>query len=1058
MTVPRSLRSLLCLSLLTLLAIASPRAQATKDDAPLPPHVRALASLEWRNIGPANMSGRVSDVEGVPGQPHIVYVGSASGGVWKTVNAGTTWTPIFERQGTQSIGDLALEPGNPDVIWVGTGESNVRNSVGFGDGVYKSTDGGQTWQHMGLRETDTISRVIVHPRNPDIVYVAAVGRTFGPNPERGVFMTTDGGRTWTKTLYIDDRHGASDLDIDPINPNVLYAGMWHFERKPWTHSSGSDDGGVFRSIDGGRTWKKLAQGLPKTLGRIGVRVAPSNPQVVYAIVEAKEGTLYRSDDRGETFRQVHKDREIVSRGFYYTTVIVDPKDENRVYAAASLLFVSVDGGRTFRRISPRTHVDFHALWIDPEQPRRMWQGQDGGVAVSFDGGDTWDVKANLPLAQFYQVFADNREPFYYLSGGLQDNGTWAGPARTREPAGVMNDDWRMISFGDGFFAIAHPDDPDLYLSESQGGNVVRTNARTREQMVIKPHFGPGGAAEHNAFRFNWNAPLVPSPHDKDTVYLAGNVVFVSHDFGLSWKAISGDLTTGDPERLKGAGGPVYTENTSAEYFATIISLAESPIDRGHIWVGSDDGRLHVTRDGGATWTDVSKNVPGIRADSSISHVEPSAANAATVYVAYDRHKFDDYRPYVFKSVDGGRRFTNIAGDLPATAYVHVLREDPRTPDLLYAGTEIGLFATRDGGRTWFSLGLANLPHVAVHDIVVHPRENDLIVATHGRGLWVLDDATPVQRLDAGLAGADAHLFDIRPALRHASTFTRYGVGDGLFLGPNPPAGALIHYYLREEPDEKTPVTIVVTDAGGRAVAELKHVPKKAGLNRAAWNLSHESARQRRPPSPQQVEFMGGPRGPQVLPGSYTVTLKVGDRVALDRTMEVRVDPLVQVTRAELETQHALLMELREMQSGANDALRFFDSVKGQVEHIEKTVTERAGAVPADLKKALDDYKARAGELSSALASDAERDGIGAQGRLADMLGTLTYAIGRPNAGPTAAQREAVERLRAEYAARMPEVRRFMTADTLAMNERLRANGAPSIMPGPADAKTTSLGM
>ncbi len=552
---------------------------------------KVFERLEWRSIGPANMGGRTADIEGVAGNPNLVYVATASGGLWKTSSGGVTWTPIFERQSTISIGDIAVDPHNPEVIWVGTGESNLRNSVSFGDGVYKSTDGGRTWQHLGLADSRHISRIVIHPLNTDVAYVGALGHAFGPNEERGVFLTTDGGRTWQKTLYLDREHGVADLDIDPANPNILYAAMWRFERKPWTHTSGSEKGGIFKSVDAGRTWKKLTNGLPKLLGRIGVKVAPSNPNVVYAATESNEGTFYRSDDRGETFRETSRDIEAVSRGFYYTDLRVDPADENRVYAVASRLSVSIDGGRTFRRISPRTHIDFHTLWIDPKNPRRMWQGQDGGVAVSYDRGESWEYVNNIPIGQFYQVHADNRQPFYWLSGGLQDNGTWSGPSRTREPAGILNDDWRMVSFGDGFHVVNHADDPDLYLTESQGGNILRMDLRTREQQAISPQAkrNDGGPAKDLKYRFNWNTPIALSPHSKNTVYFGGNVVFQSSDFGKTWETISPDLTTNDPEKQKDAGGPVWTENTTAEYHCTVISLAESPARAGVIWAGTDDG-------------------------------------------------------------------------------------------------------------------------------------------------------------------------------------------------------------------------------------------------------------------------------------------------------------------------------------------------------------------------------------------------------------------------------------------------------------------------------------
>src|SRR5215475_14508639 len=492
----------ICLLTALLTAQLTP-AQEDQDKSPLE---KATERLEWRSIGPANMGGRTADVEGVPGDTNIDYVATASGGLWKTTNGGVSWKPIFERQGTISIGDIALAPSNPEVVWVGTGESNTRNSVSFGDGVYKSTDGGKNWQHMGLKESEHISAIVINPQNPDIVYIGALGHAFGPNEERGVFMTTDGGKTWTKTLYIDNQHGVSDLEIDPTNPNILYAGMWSFERKPWTHRSGDERGGVYKSIDGGRTWNKLTNGLPKLMGRIGVRVAPSNPNVVYVIVESKDGTLYRSDDRGENFRLVSKNTDIVSRGFYYTRVRVDPTNENHIYAVASTLYTSVDGGKTFRSITGRTHIDYHALWLDPKNPKRMWHGQDGGVAVTYDGGETWEAVYNIPLGQFYQVHADNRQPFYNVMGGLQDNGSWTGPSRTREPAGIFNDDWRMVNGIVGFGSLIDADDPNIVLTETPGGGLLRTNLLTREQQSVspQPQSKSGAPASEWKYRYGWD--------------------------------------------------------------------------------------------------------------------------------------------------------------------------------------------------------------------------------------------------------------------------------------------------------------------------------------------------------------------------------------------------------------------------------------------------------------------------------------------------------------------------------------------------------------------------
>jgi len=545
-------------------------------------------------------------------------------------------------------------------------------------------------------------------------------------------MSIDSGKSWEKVLYLDDKHGVSDLEIDPGNPNILYAALWHFRRKPWTFTSGSEKGGVFKSVDGGRTWKKLEKGLPKLMGRIGVKVAPSNPQVVYVIPESKEGTLYRSDDRGESFNLVSKDIRLISRGFYYADIRVDPKDENRVYALGIWLYLSIDGGKTFTQISRGLHSDYHCIWIDPQDPNRIWQATDGGAGVSYNRGKSWEYIDILPFAQFYQIYADNREPFYYVGGGLQDNSSWYGPSRNREPFGILNDDWRQLSGGDGFFVVVHPDNPELFLSESQGGRLMRTDMRTREQQFPGPYpLNPfGGSAGEQKYRFNWNAPIVASPHDPNTVYFGGNVVFKSQDFGKNWKVVSPDLTTDDPEKQKSAGGPVWEENTTSEYYCTIISLAESPVQPGVFWAGTDDGNIQLTTDSGANWKNLIDNIRGIKPNSPVSHIEPSRTGEGTCYVAFDRHMFDDFSPYVFKTTDFGKAWKNISGNLPDKAYVWVVREDPRNPNVIYAGTELGLYVSYDSGKKWIRLSLKNLPTVAVHDILVHPRDNDLILGTH----------------------------------------------------------------------------------------------------------------------------------------------------------------------------------------------------------------------------------------------------------------------------------------------------------------------------------------
>ena len=1017
-----------------------------------------LGQLEWRNIGPVNMSGRVADVEGVPGDPRIVYVGAASGGVWKTEDAGLTFKPVFDEQDIASIGDIGIARSNPSVVYVGSGESNARNSVAFGSGVYRSGDGGQSWKHVGLSDTRSISRVLVHPQDPDTVYVGALGHLFGPNQERGVFKSVDGGQSWEKVLYVDDRHGVADMDMDPTNPNVLFAALWHFDRKPWTHTSGSEQGGVWRSVDGGKSWKKLTKGLPKLMGRIGVKVAPSDPKVVYVIAESKAGTLFRSDDRGESFRKISDKPEIVSRGLYYTDLRVHPKSADVVFAVSSLLQKSIDGGKHFERISKNTHIDFHALWIDPLDPDRMWQGQDGGVAVSYNGGDTWEPIRNLPIAQFYQIYADSREPFYYLGGGLQDNGTWIGPSRTREPAGNLEDDWRMPSFGDAYFVVAHPTDPDLLISESQGGNIVRTNLSSRRQIDISPQpkRNDGGPVGDLEYRFNWNSPIVASPNDPLTVYFAGNVVFRSPDFGDSWQAISPDLTTDDPEKQKDAGGPVWQENTTAEYHCTIISFAESPAQAGVLWAGTDDGNLQISRDGGASWTNVIANVPGLPAFSPVSHIEPSRLEAGTAYAAFDRHMFDDLAPHVFKTTDFGATWTQLpATGLPEHGYVWVLRQDPKNPRLLWLGTELGLYASYDDGQSWRKLQLKNLPVVAVHDILIHPRENDLILGTHGRAIWIFDDATPLQQFDPA-AELKNELYPPLPGLRFPVRFTRYGLGDKTYRGPNPPAGALITYALKEklkpEDEDKDKkegepkplgkvekperVKIEIVDGAGQVIRKLKKPGLEKGLNRVAWDLRMD------PPFPRKLEddepvsaFRQPPSGPYVLPGTYTVRLTV-DAEVHEKPVTVEIDPTVGATPEALQAQFELASKLTEIRSQHGRALRRLDAIKLQLDERRELLLALERKPDAELEGA---WKAAEEKLKQALESltrpeNKPRYAVGPRvsERAAELFGSVEDAY----AAPTQPQREHFAELEAETRAALSQVDAFISTELTQLNQQL----------------------
>jgi len=1036
-------------------------AEAPEDDGP-------FANLEWRNVGPVNMSGRVTDVEGVPGDPRTVYVAAASGGVWKTEDGGVTFHPIFDEQPVASIGDIALAPSNPEVVYVGTGEGNPRNSVSIGNGVYRSTDGGQTWKHVGLEKTQTIPKVLVHPQDPDTVWVGALGHIFGPNEERGVFRSKDGGETWEKVLYIDDQHGVADLAIDANNPNVLFAAMWHFERKPWTHTSGSRDGGVYRSLDGGTTWKKLTEGLPKLLGRVGVEVSRSDPKTVYVIAESHEGTLFRSDDRGDTFEKVTDEVRIVSRGLYYTHVRIDPLDPNKVYGVASLLMRSIDGGKSFERISLATHIDFHALWIDPLNPKRMWQGQDGGVAVSYNGGETWDPIRSLPLAQLYQAFYDDREPFYAVGGGLQDNGTWYGPSRTREGQGIFPDDWRMMSFGDAYFVVPHPEQQGLYLSEYQAGGILRSDTVSGRPVEVNPQTrrNDGGPVGELDYRFNWNAPIVASPHDPHTVYFGGNVVFKTTDFGASWSKISPDLTTDDAEKQLEAGGPVWKENTTAEYHCTIISLAESPAQAGVLWVGTDDGNIQVSRDSGGTWANVTAGVKGLPAVSPVSHVEPSRRGAGIAYASFDRHMFDDMRPHIYVTEDFGASWTRLSSaGLPELGWVWVVREDPKNADLLYAGTEMGLFVSWDRGMQWEELDLGNLPTVAIHDIHVHPRENDLILGTHGRAIWIFDDATPIQQWKDVSEDVTTHLFEVRPGLRFASTFTRYGRGDKAHTAPNPPAGALITYYLKEslEPEpkadegegteaeaaaetteEKEPrLVLEILDANGDLIHSIDEAPLKAGLNRVAWNLAHDAPRTRSDEPGPRGAFFQAPRGPEVVPGRYTVRLTV-DGESQQTSVEVRVDPTLVADPAGLEAQFDMALALRDMRSAANDALRGIDLLEQGFEARRATSKSAKRELPEEIDTGLKKAGKRLAEIKHSFVRE-EGKPFWSQGpRVSARLGALFQNVDSAFAAPTAAQSEYFAVLETESREALEAYNAFL-AELATLNESLVQNELPVIV-------------
>jgi hypothetical protein len=765
-----------------------------------------LAGMKARSIGPAGMSGRVPAIDAVESNPDIVYVGGAAGGVWKSFDGGLTWTPVFDDQPVASIGAIAINQANPDVVWVGTGEGNPRNSASIGNGVYRSLDGGRTWSHLGLEKTERIYRIVLHPTNPNVAWVAALGQEWGENPDRGVFKTEDGGKTWTKVLYVDERTGASDLVMDPRNPNKLFASMWQYRRWPWFFRSGGPGSGLYVTYDGGRTWKEItdADGLPKgDLGRIGLAISRSNPDVVYATVEASKSALVRSDDGGKSWQTVNQRYDANPRPFYFADLRVDPELPNRVYSLDFNARVSEDGGKTFKNVgfNDVIHGDYHALWIDPHNPNLMYWGNDGGVAVSRDRGRTAAFITTLPLGQFYHVAVDGQTP-YRVCGGLQDNGSWCGPNTTWQQGGIRTYQWTMVGDGDGFDTRPDLGDPNFVYSLWQGGNLNRYDYRTGEMRGIKPS-PPDGVK----LRFNWNAGLATDPFDPGTIYLGSQFLHKSADRGETWTTISPDLTSNNPDwQHQNQSGGLTPDVSNAENFTTIIAIAPSAVQKGVIWVGTDDGRLHVTRDGGKTWTSVEKNVPGVPANTWIPHILPSKFDAGSAFVVFDNHRREDFATYLYRTDDWGKTWKSlVTKDLRGHAYA--IEQDPGDKDLLFLGTEFGLWVSLDGGGRWMKW-THGVPTAPVMDLVIHPKELDLVIATHGRALYVIDDIRPLRTLSEKTMAEPIHLYEGGEAQQHwaGPEPGGFGLGSGEFRGENEPYGALLTFSLNAPglplPDEK----------------------------------------------------------------------------------------------------------------------------------------------------------------------------------------------------------------------------------------------------------------
>ena len=982
------------------------------------PEGAALAGLRWRSIGPANPGGRITAVAGVPGKPDVFYVAGAAGGIIKTTNGGVTFSPIFDDQPVASIGAIEIAPSNENVVWVGTGEGDPRNSTSFGNGVYRSTNAGQSWTHVGLDDSERIKRIAVHPQNPDVAYVCALGHAWGPNEERGVFRTTNAGQSWQKVLYKNQDTGCSDIAMDPSDPRTLYAGMYTFRRKPWRFDSGGGETALYKTTDGGDTWQKLTSGLPtEPMDRPGVAIAASNPSVMYLISETKsQGTLFRSADKGASWTKVSDNTVISFRPFYYDDLRVDPSNPDRLFALAGQLQLSEDAGRTFRNAGNGVHGDHQAMWIDPRNPRRILEGSDGGFQISYDGSQTWEIINTFPFTQFYRVEVDNQDP-YTMCGGLQDNGVWCGPSMVTSRDGIRKRDWVTVSGGDGFSGVQNISEPWIVYSTSQGGPIYATNLRTNTSRAIAPYpkdiGSTGNPIAPYKYRFNWNSPIVRSPHDPKVIYYGGNVLFRTTNHGLSWETISPDLTTNDKSKQQSSGGEIVVDNTAAEFHCTIMAISESPAQKGVIWVGTDDGNIQVTRDNGAHWTNVVGNIKGLAPNSWVPAIDASPFDAGTAYVAVDRHRDNDFAPHAYKTTDFGQTWTPIVGNLPAKGYVHVVREDPKVKGLLFLGTELGIFTSLNDGASWIDLrnGLAAAP---VPELRVHPRDGDLIIATHGRGIYILDDIAPIRQLAQAMK-ADAFLFDIRPATRWQTWNRDNPLGNKEWAGQNPPLGAIVSYYVKTG----GPATLTIAKSGGDVVRTM-NASASPGVNRVVWDMRYDAATGGAPGGrgggpgaggagrgaaggrgDQGAALAaggggGGGRGgggsPLVLPGDYSVTLKAGGQT-LTRPVKIVMDPRITVSNSDLQDQLAAGLSLRDMSSRINAMIQQADDLIGE---LQSTVA-RGDASSARAKTLLDqakDFRFRMGRLPG-------EQGYRIQGRLREDIQGLAGSTGA-NPGPLTA--------------------------------------------------------
>ncbi len=1054
--------------LVCLAAVLLPGALALPASAGGP---ELFKSLEFRSIGPA-IGGRVSRVAGVAGDPLTWYAATAQSGVWKSVNGGHAWKPIFDEQDVASIGSIAVAPSDPNVIYVGSGEANIRGNVVAGNGIYKSTDAGKSWARV-WSQMGQIGTMAVHPQNPEVAFAAVLGHAFGPNPERGVYRTTDGGATWKRVLGKDADTGASDVAFDPGNPRILFAGLWQARRRPWEMTSGGPGGGLYRSTDGGDTWKQLTgKGLPEGIwGKVGVRVAPSDGRRVYALIEAEQAGLYRSDDGGESWELANGHHALSQRAWYYTVLTVDPRNPDVVWFPQVPMLRTIDGGRTIANVDGFHHGDHHDLWIDPLDPRRMIAGNDGGVDLSFDGGETWFAPA-LPWAQFYNIDVDHREP-YHVGGTIQDQGTASGPSNSLVWGGIPLGLWQVVGGGEaGDFLYDLGEAGHIYAGE-YGGIITHYDEATRQarNVCIYPTNPSGHGAEDLRVRFQWTAPIAVSQHDPRELYHGANVLFRSTDRGQTWSQVSPDLTRNDKSKQKWSGGPITGDNTGVEVYDTIFSIAVSPLEKGVIWVGSDDGLVHVTRDGSASWANVTP--PGSPPSNmpewgTVESIAASRHAAGTAYVAVDNHRMDDYRPYLFKTTDYGKTWSSLAAGLPQDVPLLAVREDSKRADLLFLGSDKGVHFSSDGGKSWEALKL-NLPTVAVTDLVV--KGDDLVLGTRGRALWVLDDFSPLREWSDDVAGKAVHLFAPRPPRRWS-----YGGGwSEEAQGANPTYGVVFHYALEKKVEGE--VTLEVFDSRGRlarklsSIAETPEYPEddpdepsskpeadlsvEAGLHRGSWNLRYTGAERL---DKAKVD-LGNPRsGPLAPPGTYTLKLSAGKLTAggpgtqqvAEARVEVLPDPRSKVSQADLEAQLDYALAIRDAIDRVIRAVKEVRSIRTQAADLAARLAEREDArdLVAKTKRVVERADALEAELHNAKAEVvydilARPGGTKLYSNLIFVYETVKDGDGAPSQGA----REVFAELQAELARHERELADLVATDVEAVDAAAQALALPRIVVG-----------